>query len=136
MSQSAILCNGPYQVMASDVQVAPRIPSIALADLIVFSKSPGNLLIDIRPQEYYIKKHLPNAINIPPNTELEIIISQWKRQLLSSSNVIVYGISLTDSNSRRMAEKLQQIGVQSIYIYCDGIQQWINCDLPTETLDE
>jgi thiosulfate/3-mercaptopyruvate sulfurtransferase len=104
----------------------------------------GVVIIDTRPQEAYLKAHLPNAINLTPtgelfsekygvkaasianNTQLEEALSN--AGILPTDTVIVYSggdnPAFFLTNATRVILALKWAGVENVYFMNGGFEKW------------
>ncbi len=82
--------------------------------------SPNTILLDVRTPEEFAEEHLDNAINIDwKNTnefETEVI------KLDKNKPVLIY--CLSGGRSKKAAEKLTEMGFESVYELEGGIMKW------------
>jgi rhodanese-related sulfurtransferase len=87
-------------------------------------------VVDALPAAYYERMHLPGAINL-----VAADVDARARELLPdrSAPVVTYCSGATCPNSQVVATRLQALGYTNVRKYRDGIQDWVEGGLPTET---
>lgn len=87
-------------------------------------------LIEVLPAKYYIKAHLPGAINLPLES-----VDESAQEILGSKDtpLILYCANLSCPNSTIAAKKLAALGYTQIFKYAEGKEDWMKAGLPTET---
>ncbi len=84
-------------------------------------------LIDALPQSYYAQQHLPGALNLVADD----VDSQAPRLLPDKDAALVtYCSNPACANSGQVATRL---GYTNVRKYADGIQDWTEAGLPTES---
>jgi rhodanese-related sulfurtransferase len=87
------------------------------------------ILVEVLPEKYYRKSHLPGAINIP----IEVLRERAALLLPDRSvPIVVYCADLACRNSSLAATWLMANGYTEVYDYADGKQDWIAAGMPTE----
>lgn len=111
------------------------------------------VIVDARPQEAYLKAHLPNAINLTPtgelfsekhgvkaasiasNTQLEETLSN--AGVLPGDTVIVYSggdnPAFYLTNATRVIVALKWSGVENVYFMNGGFEKWVDERRPTQS---
>lgn len=101
--------------------------SISVAKRFFFKKKA--LFIDARPKEFYKRSHIKGAINIPPESEEELI----KRIRLPKDKVIItYCDDRTCGLSKELALELYSLGFDNVYYLKEGFKAWLSQNLPVE----
>jgi rhodanese-related sulfurtransferase len=87
-------------------------------------------VVDALPAAYYERMHLPGAINL-----VAADVDARAPELLPdrSAPVVTYCSGTTCPNSQAVATRLQALGYTNVRKYRDGIQDWVEAGLPTET---
>jgi len=113
----------------------------------------GVVIIDTRPQEAYLKAHLPNAINLTPtgelfsekygvkaasianNTQLEEALSN--AGILPTDTVVVYSggdnPAFFLTNATRVILALKWAGVENVYFMNGGFEKWADEKKPLQS---
>ncbi len=111
------------------------------------------VIVDARPQEAYLKAHLPNAINLTPtsdlfsekygvkaasianNTQLQEVLSN--AGISPSDTVIVYSggdnPAFFLTNATRVILALKWAGVENVYFMNGGFEKWVDEKRPTQS---
>lgn len=86
--------------------------------------------VDALPASYYTQQHLPGAINLIADD-----VEARAGDLLpdKSAAIVTYCSNPACQNSTQVATKLEQLGYTNVRKYTDGIQDWVEAGLPTET---
>ncbi|MBA2308309.1 MAG: rhodanese-like domain-containing protein [Pseudonocardiales bacterium] len=87
-------------------------------------------VIDALPETYYATQHLPGALNL-----VEDDVATMADRLLPDREapIVVYCSNPSCGNSQAVASKLERLGYRSVRKYADGIQDWVQAGLPTES---
>lgn len=89
-------------------------------------------VVDALGGEYYAKQHLPGAIAL-----VEADVAELAPTLLPdrSAAIVTYCSNPACPNSSRVAEALTRLGYTNVRKYREGIQDWVDAGLPTESGD-
>ncbi len=110
--------------ISSETNIAVTDVSVAQAvDLINNKKA---LIIDVRTPEEFAESHLPEANNFPVDTLSQNI--ETIKKLQRDKPLLVYCRS--GKRSARAAEKLKNLGVNSLYNLKGGIKAWSDANNP------
>ncbi len=87
-------------------------------------------LIDALPESYYAQQHLPGALNLVADD-----VDTHAPRLLRDKNaaLVTYCSNPACANSGQVASKLEKLGYTNVRKYADGIQDWTEAGLPTES---
>lgn len=87
-------------------------------------------LVDALPESYYNQQHLPGAINLVADD-----VDTRAAELLPNKNasIVTYCSNPACANSGQVAAKLKNLGYTNVRKYGDGIQDWTEAGLPTES---
>lgn len=87
-------------------------------------------LVDALPESYYHQQHLPGAINLVADD-----VDTHAAGLLPDKNapIITYCSNPACANSGQLAARLENLGYTNVRKYGDGIQDWTEAGLPTES---
>ncbi len=87
-------------------------------------------LVDALPESYYTQQHLPGALNLVADE-----VDERAGRLLpdKAAAIVTYCSNPACANSGQVATKLKQLGYTNVRKYADGIQDWVEAGLPTET---
>ncbi len=87
-------------------------------------------LIDALPESYYGQQHLPGAINLVAGD----VDAQAARLLPDKGAALVtYCSNTACANSGQVARRLQSLGYTDVRTYVEGIQDWVEAGLSTES---
>lgn len=76
------------------------------------------IILDVRTQEEFSEKHIPNAINIPNET-----IGNCPILELPMKNQLIFVYCRSGNRSKQAAEKLAALGYKNVYEF-GGINEW------------
>ncbi|MGQ0576597.1 MAG: rhodanese-like domain-containing protein [Pseudonocardia sp.] len=87
-------------------------------------------VVDALPQSYYAQAHLPGAVNL-----VEADVADRAATLLPdrAAAIVAYCSNVSCSNSQAVASRLEQLGYSHVRKYREGIQDWVEAGLPTES---
>jgi rhodanese-related sulfurtransferase len=88
------------------------------------------VVIDALPESYYSQQHLPHAVNLTADD-----VEDRVGHLLPDKDaaIVTYCSNPACRNSTEVAVKLQHLGYRNVRKYAEGIQDWTEAGLPTET---
>ena len=88
------------------------------------------MIVEALGEGYYVKGHLPGAINIPHDQ-----VRALAPELLpdKSAAIVTYCASATCQNSHIAADTLRAMGYTNVSVYVEGKQDWADAGLPLET---
>lgn len=105
---------------------APRHPSNDTVDRTLVEAAISNhsvVIIDARPDFQYELGHLPNAINIPYDSDN--LVELVNAHSLKNQALIVYCSSAHCKAAELLAEKLRTLGCKKVSIYPGGWEEWV-----------
>jgi len=87
-------------------------------------------LVDALPEAYFTQQHLPGAVNLTADD-----VAARAGDLLPDKNapIVTYCSNPACNNSTEVAVRLEQRGYTNVRKYADGIQDWTEAGLPTES---
>ena len=90
----------------------------------------GPVLVEALPAKYYLDRHLPGAINIPPDQ-----VDALAPTLLpdKTAPIVVYCANGPCRNSEIAAARLAELGYTDVRDYHEGKADWIEAGLPVES---
>jgi rhodanese-related sulfurtransferase len=100
-------------------------------DALVEELSSGKVvLIDALGAAYYEQQHLPGALNL-----VEEEVAERAAELVPDKDaaIVVYCSNTACNNSQAVANRLAALGYTNIRKYREGIQDWVEAGLPTES---
>ncbi len=115
-------------VLFSGEAIDSFIKDITIEQTIKLIETRNIVLIDARSEKEFFKSHLINAINVPFKN-----FDQHSEKIFNypiDTTLIIYCESFHCNQSHELAKLLSQFGFKKIFIMKDGIQEWINRDLP------
>jgi rhodanese-related sulfurtransferase len=88
------------------------------------------VLVDALPESYYAQQHLPGALQLVAEE-----VEDRAPALLPDKDaaVVVYCANAACPNSGQVAARLERLGYTDVRTYREGIQDWVEAGLPTET---
>ena len=88
------------------------------------------IVVDALPRGYYDQQHLPGAVNL-----VEDEVDARAASLLPDRDaaIVTYCSNSACGNSQAVANRLERLGYRNVRKYRDGIQDWVEAGLPTET---
>jgi rhodanese-related sulfurtransferase len=87
-------------------------------------------VVDALGGDYYAKQHLPGAVPLaPPDAD------SLARSLLPDVDaaIVTYCSNPACPNSGQVADRLTTLGYRNVRKYREGIEDWTNAGLPTES---
>ncbi|WP_433221560.1 rhodanese-like domain-containing protein [Microtetraspora malaysiensis] len=87
-------------------------------------------VIDALGGEYYAKQHLPNALPLTP-TEVDARAAALLPD--RDAAIVTYCSNPACPNSGQVADRLTALGYTDVRKYREGIQDWVEAGLPTES---
>lgn len=87
------------------------------------------VLVEALPENYYLKEHLPGAINMPHDRTRELAPRVIPDK---GAEIVTYCASATCQNSHIAAETLSAMGYTNVSVYVGGKQDWLAAGLPVE----
>lgn len=99
-------------------------------DLAVLIADDSVIVVDALPSSYYDQQHLPGAVNL-----VEDEVDARAAALLPDRDaaIVTYCSNAACGNSQAVANRLERLGYRNVRKYRDGIQDWVEAGLPTET---
>jgi rhodanese-related sulfurtransferase len=87
-------------------------------------------VLDALGGEYYAKQHLPGALALVPTD-----VDAQAAALLPNRDaaIVTYCSNLACPNSGQVADRLTTLGYTNVRKYREGIQDWVEAGLPTES---
>jgi len=100
------------------------VPSYTAAEVWTqVTTNPDLLLIDDRSPSAYIESHIPTAINIVLEGEVDqALVAQI--QSYGKSNIIIYCSCIGGSSARVHAEELEALLLENVYFMADDFREW------------
>lgn len=87
-------------------------------------------VVDALGEFYWAKQHLPGAIYL-----VEDDVEARAAELLpdKAAAIVTYCSNTACGNSQAVASKLENLGYRNVRKYREGIQDWVEAGLPTES---
>lgn len=87
-------------------------------------------VIDALPESYWAQQHLPGALNL-----VEDDVDARAAALLpdKGATIVTYCSNSSCQNSQKVAARLESLGYRNVRKYRDGIHDWVEAGLPTES---
>lgn len=87
-------------------------------------------VVDALPASYYDQQHLPGAHNLVAED-----VADKAAALLpdKDSAIVTYCSNAACGNSQQVANALTKLGYTNVRKYRDGIQDWVEAGLPTQS---
>lgn len=107
--------------------------TISTEELVAMRKDdPGLTLINTLSASDFEKKHIPNSINIPFDSDgfADLVEEEMGDK---SSPVVVYCASINCNASATAAKELEAAGFTNVYDYETGMLSWENAGKPVES---
>ncbi|KDN81942.1 rhodanese-like domain-containing protein [Kitasatospora cheerisanensis] len=103
---------------------------ITRADLSAAIDAGTVTVVDTLAGEYYARQHLPGALALHPSE-----VDSRAAALLPdrSAAIVTYCSNPACANSGQVADRLTALGYTDVRKYREGIQDWIEAGLPTES---
>lgn len=103
---------------------------ISRAELQAAIEAGSVVPVDALSESYYAQQHLPGALNLVADD-----VEAHAAALLpdKSAAIVTYCSSTTCPNSGQVAAKLESLGYSNVRKYAEGIQDWVQAGLPTES---
>jgi len=87
-------------------------------------------LVDALPESYYTQQHLPGALNLiadDVDTRAAVLLPD------KDAAIVTYCSNTACANSGQVAAKLEQLGYTNIRKYAEGLQDWTEAGLATQS---
>lgn len=86
--------------------------------------------VDALPESYYAQEHIPGALNLVSDD-----VSARAAELLPDRDaaIVTYCSNTACGNSGHVATALTKLGYTNVRKYAEGIQDWVQAGLPTES---
>lgn len=87
---------------------------------------PETMVIDVLPKEYYEKRHITGALNIPFKGNSHFASDVEAHAKSKNKRIVVYCLNNQCDLSDQAAEALTQAGFTDVYAFEDGIEGWVS----------
>ncbi|RZS39240.1 rhodanese-related sulfurtransferase [Herbihabitans rhizosphaerae] len=116
------------------------VPLIARQELKAAIDAGKITVVDTMPVNYYEKEHIETAVNIPgfPYETAAESTRQHAPTVLpdKDATIVVYCANIPCRNSEFVGAELLNLGYENVYKYREGIEDWVEAGLPTESSHE
>lgn len=87
-------------------------------------------VVDALPESYYDQQHIPAALNLVSDD-----VTARAAEVLPDRDaaIVTYCSNTACANSGQVANALANLGYTNVRKYAEGIQDWVEAGLPTET---
>jgi rhodanese-related sulfurtransferase len=93
-------------------------------------ESGGVTVVDALPAAYFDQQHLPGAVNLFVDDARERAADVLPDK---SASIVAYCSNAACPNSEGVARILSGLGYTNVRKYREGIQDWVEAGLPTES---
>ena len=87
-------------------------------------------VVDALGGDYYAKQHLPGAVALAP-PDVEALAPSVLPD--DEAAIVTYCSNPACPNSGQVADRLTALGYRNVRKYREGIEDWVNAGLPTES---
>jgi len=87
-------------------------------------------VVEVLPEKYFRKFHLPGAINVPLGDSFDEAIQREVPD--KSSPVVVYCVDDDCEASPKAARRMEELGYEQVFDYEGGKMDWKEAGLPVE----
>ena len=88
------------------------------------------LFIDARPEAFFKKEHIRDAINLP-YASFEVMYMVCKSQIDAADRIVVYGRTISSLYDEKLVQRLDSYGYKNISILTGGLKAWKKKGYPT-----
>ena len=81
------------------------------------------VLVDARPQELFVQKHIKGAINVP-SALFDIVHMMKLGNLEDEELIIVYGRTISKRYDEEVAHRLRQRDHENVKVLAGGLRAW------------
>src|SRR5215469_14720340 len=105
--------------------------SLISRDVLKASIDAGTVtVVDALGGDYYAKQHLPGAVALVP-ADVDALASSVLPDRAAA--IVTYCTGPSCPNSGQVADRLSALGYANVRKYREGIQDWVEAGLPTES---
>ena len=109
----------PAIARIQDNHIDNFVPKISAEKAALWGEQPDVIFIDARPKEDYKKGHLDRAINIEPNSDINLA-----GEIQTNARVVVYCQSSGCAYGNDVLNALQRSGYTNLYYFRGGWVEW------------
>lgn len=89
----------------------------------MIDRNDDMVVVDVLPEESFLKKHLPGAINIPAHSEnFETLVKHMIQD--KSTPVVVYCANAECQASADASNRIASMGYKNVSDYENGLSEW------------
>lgn len=122
----------PLAVDASGEDLSKYYKEMDTDTLKVLLETDRIVLLDARTPEKYHQAHIPKAVSLPVS-EFTQTYDTVAGELKTDKSVVVYCTGHTCTDSSLLAKELYNKGIQEIFLYKGGIEEWESLGNPVES---
>ena len=119
----------PSAVVESSIKA---LEELSLANMLIFQKASGAIMLDLRDEQFYRYSHIAGSINLPLDNFSSKLYKKLLKRLKSSANIIIYSNAYANDELRHAVEVLAKNGIKDVKVYSAGWEEWKACKLPVE----
>jgi rhodanese-related sulfurtransferase len=101
----------------------PLSKTVVYSQMLKIIGNPDFVILDARNAEDYAEARIGNAINIFPYDGTDVIFAKAQK-LPTDKKIVVYCDGGNCDSSHKLAEFLDQLGFDKVYIYTGGWEDW------------
>lgn len=106
-------------------ELSPAIREVSLPELLVAMENQNTVVFDARDNAFFEMGRIPGALNLSRrNFESDLEKIRVKKPDLVKYQMIVYCSGLDCEDSKKVAEKLLQLGIANVAIFTEGWEVW------------
>jgi rhodanese-related sulfurtransferase len=106
-------------------ELSPAIREVSLPELLVAMENQNTVVLDARDNAFFAMGRIPGALNLSRrNFESDLEKVGMKAPDWAKRQVIVYCSGLDCEDSKKVAEKLLQLGIANVAIFTEGWEVW------------
>jgi rhodanese-related sulfurtransferase len=101
-----------------------EVPQIDAKQAMVLLQSGQAVIVDARPQEFFKRKHITEAINVPAPLFQMLYKMKLSKLLDADKTVIVYGRNISSRYDQVIARQLKLRNHEQVHILIGGLKDW------------
>jgi rhodanese-related sulfurtransferase len=109
------------------------VKTVSLDEAHTLWKGGETLIIDARQGRDYQELHVPNAINLPPESWVNLHEFPKLKSLAKESQIIVYCSQESCDDALKLANKLKTLGFNKVTAFTGGFRAWDEAGYPVDT---
>ncbi|WP_436771211.1 rhodanese-like domain-containing protein [Yinghuangia sp. YIM S09857] len=103
---------------------------ITRPELEIAVKDGSVTVVDTLGGDYWAQQHIPGAVPLRPEEVAEKAAEVLPNRAVA---IVTYCSNTACPNSGQVADALTRLGYTNVRKYAEGIQDWVEAGLPTET---